>query len=315
MPPSTTTASDDVFANGLARAWAALAIAVTALIVLGASVRAFEAGLACPDWPLCFGEVVPEMNLEVAFELGHRALAGMITLVFLFLGVRTWRLDAMRRNVLLIAGLLAVQIVFGGLTVLELLAEWTVTSHLILGNSVNAAILWIALRLHDEGRSVERPAASRLGSGALLACVVLGIGQMVLGGLVASSYAGLACPEWPSCNGGLWVPSWEGSVGLHLLHRFNGYAFGAALGLAAIGLRGTGRLGALAGGAAALGAAQIGVGIANVLTGLPEGVTALHSALAACLVLVLTAAVRERTLSLAVSSLGPSTARAPGEPA
>ena len=293
MPPSMTTATDETLANGLARAWAALVVAVTGLIVLGASVRAFEAGLACPDWPLCFGEVVPEMNLEVAFEFSHRVLAGTITVAFLFLAVRTWRLAGMHRHLLLIAGLLGVQIVLGGLTVLELLAEWTVTSHLIVGNSVNAAMLWITLRLHDEGRSVQRRAASRLGSSALLACVLLGIAQMVLGGLVASSYAGLACPEWPTCNGGLWVPTWNGSVGLHLLHRFNGYAFGAALLLGAVALRGTGRLAAFALGAATLGAVQIGVGIANVVSGLPEGVTAMHSALAACLVLTLSAAVRE----------------------
>ena len=53
----------------------------------------------------------------------------------------------------------------------------------------------------------------------------LGFAQIVLGGLVASSYAGLACPDWPTCNGGLWVPTLDGTVGLHVLHRFNGYAF------------------------------------------------------------------------------------------
>ena len=45
----------------------------------------------------------------------------------------------------------------------------------------------------------------------------------MLGGLVSSRYAGLACPEWPTCNGGAWFPSWRGAVGLHLLHRSNGY--------------------------------------------------------------------------------------------
>ena len=290
---SRPSATDDAYANRLARGYTALVAAVTGLIVLGASVRAFKAGLACPDWPLCFGQVVPEMNLKVAFEFTHRVLAGTITLVFAYLAVRTWRLGTLRRHVLLTAALLGVQIVLGGLTVLELLAEWTVTSHLIVGNSVNASLLWIGLRLHDQGRALERRAASRLGTAALLACAALGVAQMVLGGLVASSYAGLACPEWPTCNGGEWVPSWQGTVGLHVLHRLNGYAFGAALLLGAFALRGTGRLASLALGAAALGALQIGVGIANVLTGLPEGVTALHSALAACLVLTLTAAIRE----------------------
>ena len=46
------------------------------LIVFGALVRAHGAGLACPDWPLCFGEWVPEFDFRIAFEWGHRALAG-----------------------------------------------------------------------------------------------------------------------------------------------------------------------------------------------------------------------------------------------
>ena len=68
--------------RGLARSYAALVVLVTGLIVLGASVRAFEAGLACPDWPLCFGQIIPEMNLEVAFEFGHRVMAGGVSLLF-----------------------------------------------------------------------------------------------------------------------------------------------------------------------------------------------------------------------------------------
>jgi hypothetical protein len=46
--------------------------------VLGALVRAHEAGLACPDWPLCFGELVPRFDLKVAFEYGHRVTAGAV---------------------------------------------------------------------------------------------------------------------------------------------------------------------------------------------------------------------------------------------
>ncbi len=279
--------------RGLARAYGALVVLVTGLIVLGASVRAFEAGLACPDWPLCFGEVIPEMNLEVAFEFGHRVVAGGVSLLFAFLAVRTWPHTTYRRHVLLIALLLGVQIVLGGLTVLHLLAEWTVTSHLVTGNAVNAALLWLVLRLRD----ADRPTARRplpAGVGVWLTVVVtLGFAQIVLGGLVASSYAGLACPEWPTCNGGVWVPTLEGTVGLHVAHRFNGYAFLAALVGGVVAFRQVGGFARWIRIAVALCVAQVVVGIANVLTGLPEGVTVLHSALAALLVLTLTAAVRE----------------------
>ena len=50
--------------------------------MLGALVRAHEAGLACPDWPLCFGEFVPAFDLRVGFEYSHRVLAGSVSLLF-----------------------------------------------------------------------------------------------------------------------------------------------------------------------------------------------------------------------------------------
>jgi heme A synthase len=79
-------------------------------------------------------------------------------------------------------------------------------------------------------------------------------------------------------------------VGLHLLHRSNGYLLGVLLVGAALAARGQGALGRSLALAAALGAAQIVVGVLNVRLGLPVEVTGLHSALAAALVLSLAAA-------------------------
>jgi len=277
----------------------ALLVALTlALIVLGALVRAHGAGLACPDWPRCFGEWVPVMDLEIAFEWSHRALAGGVTLLFGTLGLTLWRRtlpgDRLRRALLLATALLAVQILLGALTVWKLLASWTVTSHLLTGSSIAVCLLWIALELRDRARAVPAPPApSPLARRWLAGVLALLVVQIALGGLVSSRYAGLACPAWPTCNGGLWFPTWAGPVGLHLLHRTNGYLLLAALLAWAALARGPGRLASLARAAAALGAAQVVVGVANVLTGIPVEVTALHSALAAALVLTAAAAARE----------------------
>jgi cytochrome c oxidase assembly protein subunit 15 len=114
--------------------------------------------------------------------------------------------------------------------------------------------------------------------------------QLVLGGLVSSRYAGLACPEWPTCNGGFWFPSWRGPVGLHLLHRSNGYLLLVAItGLARI-CRTSPRLARWTRATEGLAAAQVAVGIANVLAKIPVELTGLHSALAAALVLTATGA-------------------------
>ena len=220
-------------------------------------------------------------------------MAGGVALAFAGLAATALRLPRARaacgRWLAAAALLLATQITLGALTVWHLLAAWTVTAHLLTGNAFSACVLGVALRLRQSGAPGEPrpPFAARAWLVATQACLAL---QLALGGLVSSRYAGLACPEWPTCNGGVWFPSFGGAVGLHLLHRSNGYLLALLLGVAAAVARGRGALGRTLGIAAALGLAQIVVGILNVRLGLPVEVTGLHSALAAGLVLSLAAA-------------------------
>jgi heme A synthase len=279
----------------LARGFAALCALTTGLIVLGALVRAHGAGLACPDWPLCFGELVPRMNLEVAFEWTHRLVAGTVSLLFVGLGAAALRDPELRprvaRLLAVATGLLGVQVLLGALTVWHLLASWTVTSHLLVGNAFNACLLLLALAIRDAGVRRTAVCAPAARAAISVAAALLAL-QLALGGLVSSSFAGMACPEWPRCNGGLWFPSWRGNVGLHLAHRWNAYLLLAGLAAAAFAARSSPTLRPLAAGALALGLAQTAAGVANVLLAIPVELTALHSALAALLVLTLTAALR-----------------------
>jgi cytochrome c oxidase assembly protein subunit 15 len=283
-------------AEPLAAAFGALVALCFGLIVLGALVRANAAGLACPDWPLCFGEVVPEMDRRVGFEWTHRVVAGCVALLFATLSALALHRPATRRAAPLLAvgaALLAAQILLGALTVWKLLAAWTVTAHLLTGNAFAATLLLAALALRDGARPrarAELPGPARLAIPLAVALLAL---QLALGGLVASRYAGLACPEWPTCANGVWFPAWEGPMGLQLLHRANGYALVACLAGAAFAARRAPALRAAAFLALALGVAQVAVGAANVWLRLPVGVTGLHSALAAGLVLCLTWAARE----------------------
>ena len=267
-------------------------------MTLGALVRAHEAGLACPDWPLCFGEVIPEFDLKVAFEWSHRALAGAISLVFAGLAVATLRHPglgpALRGHLIVAAVLLGVQILLGALTVWELLAAWTVTSHLMTGSAFAVALLFTALRLRELSREepAGRPAPTAGERAVITATAALLVLQIAIGGLVSSTFAGLACPEWPTCNGGQWFPSWAGSVGLHLIHRTNGYLVLGMLAASFAVARRTPGLRGLTAAAAAIGLVQVLVGISNVVLALPVEVTGLHSFLAAVLLLTTAAATR-----------------------
>ena len=60
-------------------------VALVALVVIGGATRVMEAGLACPDWPLCYGSFLPgrQMNLQVFLEWFHRLDAFFVGIVLI----------------------------------------------------------------------------------------------------------------------------------------------------------------------------------------------------------------------------------------
>ncbi|BCX11199.1 MAG: hypothetical protein KatS3mg067_0137 [Thermosynechococcus sp.] len=108
------------------------------LMAIGSATRVMDAGLACPDWPLCFGRLVPQMDLPIFLEWFHRLLAtslGLLAIAFAGLSV-AWR-QALPPWVPYAAAaalcLVILQGILGGLTVTELLRFEIVTAHLGTG--------------------------------------------------------------------------------------------------------------------------------------------------------------------------------------
>lgn len=278
-------------ARGLRRALTILAPMIASLMALGAGVRTMNAGLACPDWPLCFGKVIPDFHVGVYFEFIHRAYAGLIAIGFFVCLVWALRSSAVPRVVRALgwAGLtvLTAQIVMGGLTVLKLLKTVVVTSHLMLATLFLSCVLWMRFWL-ERRASVPRSAPVGFLAGAA-ALPVLVLGQMTLGGLVAASYAGSVCVDFPLCNG-QWVPTWSGAIGLQVMHRFGAYfvvVFAMGLAMSTWPLRGRPWMNAeIARWSQIVGLvafAQTGVGIANLIWYIPPGLTVLHQAMAVAL--------------------------------
>lgn len=299
----------------------ALLLAATLLaffvVGLGAYVRLADAGLACPDWPGCYGQLigVPAATHEMAQatqafpgraidagkawkEMVHRYAAATLGLLVLAIAVSAWR--TRRRllaaeNALLL--LIVLQAALGMWTVTLLLKPAIVTLHLLGGMAT-----WALLVLLWHRR--ERPAAPRLSTFGRVALAVVFL-QIGLGGWVSSNYAALACNQFPSCRAGLWWPATDFGHGFTLLRELGTTAGGEALSLAALtaihlGHRGGALLVLLVVGAYALRcrqdaprrgnlilgalALQLALGIANVWLQLPLALAVLHNLGAAGLV-------------------------------
>ena len=114
-----------------------IAVATFALMAVGSATRVMNAGLACPDWPLCYGQLIPrqQMNFQVFLEWFHRLDAALIGISAIALvGLSWWYRRALPRWLPWASGFALVLIVFqgvlGGLTVTELLRFDIVTAHL-----------------------------------------------------------------------------------------------------------------------------------------------------------------------------------------
>jgi len=290
------------------RAFRVTVVWTLALLYLGSVVHATESSLACPDWPTCFGTMVPEMAGGVFWEHLHRLVAGGLLLMF---GLATWLAHKetpdrpwIFRACLAGLGLLLVQSVLGGVTVLYRLPDAVSTSHLglaflflalatVLASSTGRKSREGSLFAGDAGRwggaDRLRPAQGRRVAAAL--CAGLVFVQSVLGGLVRHTDAGLACPDAPLCLG-QWVPPLVNTpITLHFLHRVLALVVTVSvLGTAAWALR----VGAPAGlrrwivAAAALVVLQVALGFASVLTTLAVIPVSLHTLVAATLLAVLT---------------------------
>jgi len=121
-----------------------------ATIVVGGTVRGLDAGLACNDWPLCNGSVVPNLaNTKVLVEFVHRfvaALTGIFVLSTLVAALM-WFRSEMRIVTLSIVSfaILVTQVGVGALTITSGTNWVVVTIHLALGTATLASALIVAL--------------------------------------------------------------------------------------------------------------------------------------------------------------------------
>lgn len=196
-----------------------LALATAALgfivVVVGAYVRLSDAGLGCPDWPLCYGRPIPEVGEDARAwkEMGHRYLAGALGILIFVLALAAWRTRQSPWLATAIGTLVVLQATLGKWTVTMLLKPAIVVAHLAGGMALLGLLTWFFLE--RTARPTARARALRLP--AVTALLVL-IVQILLGGWVSANYAALACPDLPLCLGQA-VPPMDFANAFHVVRE------------------------------------------------------------------------------------------------
>jgi heme a synthase len=134
-----------------------LAVCTLFLVVAGASVTSKEAGLSVPDWPLSYGQVMPQMTGGVFFEHGHRMVATTVGFMTIILAVWLARVETrkwMKTLGFVALGAVIFQGLLGGLTVKLLLPPAVSISHACLAQlffSLTVAIALFTSKTWQEG--------------------------------------------------------------------------------------------------------------------------------------------------------------------
>ena len=232
------------------------------VIILGAYVRLTDAGLGCPDWPGCYGNLInlPQSSAEIEaaqaryperpFDIGkawremaHRYLAGFLGLLILATVIAGWRVVS-RGILLVLSAVVILQALLGMWTVTLLLQPLIVVSHLLGGFTVLSLLWWIYLDQKKVSRSIGPPPMKGL-LYATYGAIFLLLVQITLGGWTSSNYAALACSDFPTCHG-QWWPSADFAEGFALNMRTGtDYEYGVLDNPARTAIHFTHRLGAL----------------------------------------------------------------------
>ncbi|MBI1799497.1 MAG: COX15/CtaA family protein, partial [Candidatus Eisenbacteria bacterium] len=83
----------------------AAAMLMYALIMIGGVVRTTGSGLACPDWPLCQGHLIPPFEFHVLIEWFHRLVALLVGLLLFSTAGWVWTHRETRARLGALAGL------------------------------------------------------------------------------------------------------------------------------------------------------------------------------------------------------------------
>ena len=209
-----------------------------ALVIVGVIVRATGSGLGCPDWPFCYGQIIPPLEFKAWAEWIHRLIAAAIGVMVLGIAAVAV-VDHRDRPSLLAASLGAVvlvgfQVWLGRETVRLGNSGESVTAHLAAALAVAGLLAFLLVRAGYPARLPGRGGSQRLTLLAAFAAV-LTFALIVFGANVTALDAALVFPDWPLMGGAVVPPFGEMPAATatlaftHALHRYVGVVVGVVL--------------------------------------------------------------------------------------
>lgn len=194
-------------------------------VTLGGYVRSSESGLGCPDWPLCYGQIIPPFEFHTLVEYSHRLNASILMILVATLLFLCWTKFRLEKATIRLSGaalaLVLSAAVLGGITVLTELAWWVRLIHLSLAELLIGfitAIVCLAF-YNNKSSSLNTNKISTPNWRKKLWIISVGIFLLIISGsYMVGTGAGSVCSTWPLCRGDLFP---EGKVyAIHMGHRY-----------------------------------------------------------------------------------------------
>ncbi|WEG11708.1 heme A synthase [Pullulanibacillus sp. KACC 23026] len=204
----------------------ATSIIMLIVIIMGALVTNTGSAQGCGHhWPLCYGQVVPDLNSDHTWiEFSHRAVTGIAGILIVILAVWSWILYSKVSWVkFLCIGTIffvVLQAVLGGLAVIWPQSSFILALHFGISLISFATVLLLTLIIYEQSKwkAVIAPPLSKGFRVNLVLCFIYLYIVIYSGAFVRHTDSSLGCLDFPLCNGQL-IPPLLSRAGFQYTHR------------------------------------------------------------------------------------------------